>query len=89
MACSRTSRVASIRQMQYSINKLDTFAVVTAGVATGHKIKPFSGEKWIDFAGPSNTFPSVSYAQAYYGTTTGTKTGPKLLHRTRSPGRSS
>jgi adenylate cyclase len=70
------------RQMQYSINKLDTFAVVTAGVATGHKIKPFSGEKWIDFAGPSNTFPSVSYAQAYYGTTTGTKTGPKLPSNT-------
>jgi adenylate cyclase len=66
------------RQMQYSINKLDTFAVVTAGVATGHKIKPFSGKRWIDFAGPSGTFPSVSYAQAYYGTTTGTKNGPKL-----------
>jgi adenylate cyclase len=66
------------REMQYSINKLETFAVVTAGVGTGHKIKPFSGKRWIDFAGPAGTFPSVSYAQAYYGTTTGTRTGPKL-----------
>ena len=70
------------RQMQYSIAKLDTFAVVTAGVATGHKVKPFAGERWIDFAGPAGTFPSVSFAQALYGTTTGTKTGPKLPSNT-------
>jgi adenylate cyclase len=66
------------REMAYSINKLDTFAVVTAGVASGHKVQPFTGKRWIDFAGPSGTFPSVSFAQAYYGTTTGTKIGPKL-----------
>ena len=70
------------REMQYSIAKLNTFAVVTAGVATGHKIKPFSGKRWIDFAGPAGTFPSISFAQAYYGTTTGTKTGPKLASNT-------
>jgi len=70
------------REMEYSINKLDTFAVVTAGVATGHQIKPFSGKRWIDFAGPAGTFPSVSFAQAYYGTTTGTSTGPKLPSNT-------
>ena len=40
------------REMEYSISKLNTFAVVTAGVATGHKVKPFAGKRWIDFAGP-------------------------------------
>ena len=66
------------REMQYSISKLDTFAVVTAGVAAGHKLKPFAGKRWIDFAGPSGTFPSLSFSGAYYGTTDGTKNGPKL-----------
>jgi adenylate cyclase len=66
------------REMQYSISRLDTFAVVTAGVATGHKIKPFGGKRWIDFAGPSGTYPSISFSSAYYGTTDGTKNGPKL-----------
>ena len=66
------------REMEYSISKLNTFAVVAAGVATGHKIKPFAGKRWIDFAGPSGTYPSISFSSAYYGTTDGTKTGPKL-----------
>jgi adenylate cyclase len=66
------------REMEYSISKLNTFAVVTAGVATGHKIKPFTGKRWIDFAGPSGTYPSISFSGALYGTQDGTKNGPKL-----------
>ena len=66
------------REMAYSISKLDTFAVATAGVATGHKVKPFAGKRWIDFAGPSGTYPSISFSGAYYGTTDGTKNGPKI-----------
>jgi adenylate cyclase len=66
------------REMEYSISKLDTFAVVTAGVAKGHKVKPFAGKRWIDFSGPSGTFPSISFSSAYYGTSDGTKNGPKL-----------
>ena len=64
--------------MQYSIGKLETFAPVTAGVATGHKVKPFAGNRWIDFAGPAGTYPSISFSSAYYGTADGTKNGPKL-----------
>ena len=63
------------REMEYSISKLDTFAVVTAGVATGHKVKPFAGKRWIDFAGPSGTYPSISFSGAYYGTPTAPRTG--------------
>ena len=56
-ACSRPSPATSIREMQYSIGKLETFAPVSAGVAAGHKVKPFAGNRWIDFAGPSGTIP--------------------------------
>jgi adenylate cyclase len=66
------------REMLYSIGKLATFAPVTAAVATGHKVKPFAGRRWIDFAGPTGTYPSISFSGAYYGTTDGTKNGPKL-----------
>jgi adenylate cyclase len=66
------------REMEYSISKLNTFAVVTAGVATGHRVKPFAGKRWIDFAGPSGTYPSISFSGALYGTRDGTKNGPKL-----------
>ncbi|HEV3387933.1 MAG TPA: adenylate/guanylate cyclase domain-containing protein [Solirubrobacteraceae bacterium] len=66
------------REMEYSIGKLETFAPVSAGVAAGHKVKPFTGNRWIDFAGPSGTYPAISFSSAYYGTADGTKTGPKL-----------
>ena len=39
-------------------------------MATGHKVKPFAGKRWIDFAGPSGTYPSISFSSAYYGTPT-------------------
>ncbi len=70
------------REMEYSIGKLETFAPVSAGVAAGHKVKPFTGNRWIDFAGPSGTYPAISFSSAYYGTADGTKTGPKLPSNT-------
>jgi len=66
------------REMEYSIAKLETFAPVSAAVARGHKVKPFAGKRWIDFAGPAGTYPSISFSSAYYGTADGTKNGPKL-----------
>jgi adenylate cyclase len=67
-----------IRQMQYQISNLKTLAVVTAGVATHKRVTPFDGNKFIDFVGPSQTIPYLSFSQAYWGTYSGTKTGKKL-----------
>ncbi len=57
-----------IRRITYSIGGLPTFAVVTAQVATHKQISraPFkSGSAWIDYVGPSGTFPSVSFSDVY------------------------
>ena len=67
-----------IRQMQYKISNLKTLAVATAEVATHKRVTPFTGNKFIDFVGPSNTIPYLSFSQAYWGTYSGTKTGKKL-----------
>jgi adenylate cyclase len=59
-----------IRQMAYSIGNLKTFAVVAAEVATHRRISrsAFDGNRaWIDFRGPSGTFPSVSFSDALNG----------------------
>ncbi len=56
-----------IRRTSYSINHLTTFAIVTAEVATGKRIRPFSGTKWIDYVGPAGTFDTVSYGDVYSG----------------------
>jgi adenylate cyclase len=56
-----------IRRMSYSINKLTTFAVVTADVATGKHVRSFGGTKWIDYVGPAGTFDTVSYGDVYAG----------------------
>jgi adenylate cyclase len=68
----------TIRQMQYRISNLDTLAVVTAQVAAHKQVKPFTGNKFIDFVGPAGRIPSISFSQAYWGTYSGTKTGKKL-----------
>jgi adenylate cyclase len=57
----------AIRRLSYSINRLVTFPVATAQVATGKHLRPFSGSKWIDYVGPANTFPSVSFGDVYSG----------------------
>jgi len=56
------------RRMHYEISRLKTFAVVTVERATGTKVKPF-GTTWIDFHGPVETFPTVSFSDAMQGET--------------------
>ncbi len=56
-----------IRRMQYTINKLVTFPVATAQVATGKRVRPFSGSKWIDYRGPAGTFHMVRFEDVYSG----------------------
>ncbi|MGO9958505.1 MAG: CHASE2 domain-containing protein [Solirubrobacteraceae bacterium] len=59
-----------IRKMDYSVNGLDTFAVVTAEVATDRRISRArfgGGSRWIDFAGPAGTIPSVPFEDVYTG----------------------
>ncbi len=56
-----------IRRMSYSINKLVTFPVATAEVATGRRVRPFTGSKWIDYVGPAGTVHTVSFADVYAG----------------------
>jgi adenylate cyclase len=56
-----------IRRMSYSIDKLVTFPVATAQAATRKRIRPFSGSKWIDYAGPAGTFHTVSFGDVYSG----------------------
>jgi adenylate cyclase len=56
-----------IRRMKYTINKLVTFPVVTAELANGKRVRPFSGTKWIDYLGPAGTFPMVKFEDVYSG----------------------
>ncbi len=56
-----------IRRMSYSINSLKTFPIVTAETATGKRIRPFTGTKWIDYVGPAGSFDSVSFGDVYSG----------------------
>ncbi|MBV9944681.1 MAG: adenylate/guanylate cyclase domain-containing protein [Solirubrobacterales bacterium] len=56
-----------IRRMSYTIDQLKTFPTVTAEVATGKPVRPFSGSKWIDYVGPAGTFHTVSYGDVYSG----------------------
>ena len=60
------------------IDGLTTLPIVTAETATHKKIRPFKGQKWIDFIGPAGSFPHLSYSQVYYDTYSGQKTGAKL-----------
>jgi len=58
------------RRMVYSANRLPTFPVVTAEVATHKHVSPASfggGSAWIDYVGPAGSFPSVSYSDVYFG----------------------
>jgi CHASE2 domain-containing sensor protein len=56
-----------IRRTSYSINKLVTFPIATAEVATGKRVRPFSGSRWIDYIGPASTFDTVSFGDVYSG----------------------
>ena len=57
----------TVRRMSYSIDKLVTFPVATAQVATRKRVHPFSASKWIDYVGPAGTFHSVSFGDIYSG----------------------
>jgi len=55
------------RRLAYQIRNLATFGVVTAEVATGHRVSPklfggVNGTSWIDYAGGAGTFPFVSFS---------------------------
>ncbi|HEY1520297.1 MAG TPA: CHASE2 domain-containing protein [Solirubrobacteraceae bacterium] len=54
-----------IRRTSYSIDKVTTFPIATAEVATGKRVRPFTGTKWIDYLGPAGTFQNVSYGNVY------------------------
>jgi adenylate cyclase len=56
-----------VRRMDYSINKLVTFPVATAQLATGKRVLPFSGSKWIDYVGKAGTFQTVKFEDVYSG----------------------
>jgi adenylate cyclase len=59
-----------IRHMSYAVDGLKTLAVASAEAATGRHVSPssfHSGHNWIDFAGPTNTISSVSFATALKG----------------------
>jgi CHASE2 domain-containing sensor protein/tRNA A-37 threonylcarbamoyl transferase component Bud32 len=60
-----------IRRMDYSVGRIKTLAVATAQVVTGKPVDPkkFDGTTWIDFAGPSGTYKTVSYIDALNGKT--------------------
>jgi adenylate cyclase len=70
-----------IRKMDYSISNLRTLAIVTAQVATHKRItrRQMGGSRtWIDFAGPTGTFGSVSFSQVYNNSASGKPGGTPL-----------
>jgi adenylate cyclase len=70
-----------IRKMDYSISNLRTLAIVTAEMATHKRItrsQMGANTTWIDFFGPTGTFPSVSFSGAYYNTYSGADKGKPL-----------
>ena len=67
-----------IRQTVYENKNLETLSVVAAEVATHKRVTPFTGKKFIDYAGPAGTIPWISFSHAYFGTTNGKRSGPTL-----------
>jgi adenylate cyclase len=59
-----------IRRVPYEVNGLKSFAVATAERATGRRIarSALGGPTaWIDYAGPTGTFPTYSFSQVLDG----------------------
>ena len=59
-----------LRRVTYSYEGLKTLAVASTEVAVGHRVDPaeFSGAPaWIDYYGPEETFPKVSFSKVYLG----------------------
>jgi CHASE2 domain-containing sensor protein/predicted Ser/Thr protein kinase len=58
----------AIRRAAYDVEGLESFAVVTAEVATNRQVEPFDESRtWIDFAGPPQTMRSYSYSDVLLG----------------------
>ena len=56
------------RRVVYKYAGLKSLAVVTVERATGHAVRPFSGNReLVDFVGPVGTIPSISYSKVYLG----------------------
>jgi adenylate cyclase len=59
-----------LRRVGFSVGGLRTLAVASAEVAKGRRIDPRSfddGTSWIDYYGPTGTFPKVSFSTVYRG----------------------
>jgi adenylate cyclase len=59
-----------VRRFAHAYNRLGSFPVVTAEVMTGHKVAASTfknGTLPIDYAGPPETFKSISYAKVLRG----------------------
>lgn len=66
----RTDPGAVFRRATYAIDGLQTFGLVAAEIAGGRRIDPddLGGDSaWIDFAGPPETIPAVSYVDVLRG----------------------
>jgi serine/threonine-protein kinase len=58
----------AIRRAAYQVEGLESFAVVTAEVATNRQVAPFDERRtWIDYAGPPRTLRAYSYSQVLAG----------------------
>jgi adenylate cyclase len=65
-----TDPAGVIRKVRYSVNGLETLAVVTTERATGRTVSPGPFGKhgtWIDYAGPAGTFTTYSYSRVLDG----------------------
>ena len=61
-----SDRGGVIRRLPFEIQGLKSFSVVTVERATGKTVSPFSVDKnLIDFVGPVETIPSISFSQVY------------------------
>jgi adenylate cyclase len=59
-----------LRRVSYSVGGLRTLAVASAEVAEGHRVsaREFAGAPaWIDYYGPEETLPKVSFSTVYLG----------------------
>jgi adenylate cyclase len=66
----QTDPDGAIRQVTFELGGLRTFATVTAAAATRRPVRAslFGGRPaWIDYYGPTGTFPAVSFAGVLHG----------------------
>ncbi len=57
-----------LRRVQYAIEGLKSFAVVTVETATGRQVHPFEeDDAWIDYHGPPGTIPTVQFIDVLQG----------------------